>query len=83
MVINFLIHKISREIDSLSTYCSRKGFSEEKVKDTWNYIFSLAEKIDGSEEEKNAIYEELDNAYELNRMLMHLTRNGYEEIQKV
>lgn len=78
MVIQFLPYKIAKEIEFISNMCADKDFMsvtpDDVIHNYWAKIFALAGKFEGTEEEKNIIFDELSIAYDLNLMLLGMTR---------
>ncbi len=78
-VIDFVMRKVLEEVKFIANYCSDSNLmkitSEETINEHWGKIFSLADKIHATDEEKDVIFQELSDTYDVNKFLIYLSVN--------
>lgn len=78
MVIDFLSRKISKEIEFVTSFCGDKDCmsvaSSESINDHWAKIFTLADKMDLSENDKDIVFEEINLAYDVCWVIAWMTK---------
>lgn len=78
-VIDFVLRKVLEEVKFIANYCSDAGLmritSQEVINEHWARIFSMADNIRATEEEKDVIFQELSDTYDVNQVLIYLSVN--------